>query len=162
MEKRTPAYQDQLKALWRAIAQHFRDEPTIAGYDLVNEPSPPNRAAWSNLAEAIISEIRAEDTNHLIIVERALEGGWGELFLVSDTNVMYDVHLYLTQQYCLQFDNCYGDGGYYPDPEIGVKPLNLDYLNGRIHESKTPTVPPGNSVHDDAAAFSRWYRNGRH
>jgi hypothetical protein len=34
----TPANQDRLVALWRAIATHTAKEPMIAGYDLLNEP----------------------------------------------------------------------------------------------------------------------------
>ena len=33
-----PEMQDRLIALWTAIARHCKGEPTVAGYDLLNEP----------------------------------------------------------------------------------------------------------------------------
>jgi len=32
--------QEHLIAVWRRLAMHYRDEPTVLGYDLLNEPIP--------------------------------------------------------------------------------------------------------------------------
>ena len=34
-------FQDRTVVLWEAIARHYRDEPWVAGYDLINEPADP-------------------------------------------------------------------------------------------------------------------------
>ncbi len=33
-------YRDLTISLWRQLAQRYRDEPVVAGYDLLNEPLP--------------------------------------------------------------------------------------------------------------------------
>ena len=36
----SPQEQEHLIAIWRRLATHYRDEPTVLGYDLLNEPIP--------------------------------------------------------------------------------------------------------------------------
>jgi hypothetical protein len=36
-----PRYRRLTIELWRRLAAHYHDEPTILGYDLVNEPISP-------------------------------------------------------------------------------------------------------------------------
>ncbi len=36
---------DRLRSQWRQVAERYRNEPVIAGYDLVNEPIVPTRTA---------------------------------------------------------------------------------------------------------------------
>jgi hypothetical protein len=62
-----------LTELWQMLALRYKDEPAVAGYDLLNEPLPN----WFNahndklmpLYAKLIAAIRAVDTNHLIILE---------------------------------------------------------------------------------------------
>ncbi|MGR3178170.1 MAG: glycoside hydrolase family 5 protein [Candidatus Anammoxibacter sp.] len=95
-----------LRNLWKAIATKYVNEPTIAGFDLLNEPSPPEVTDWETFAQQIIDDIRAVDTNHLIIIEyvNAIvteSGSFGDLSLdsaqvsVTDNNLMYDFHIYV-------------------------------------------------------------------
>ena len=69
-------------ALWREIARRYADEPTIGGYDILNEPNWDFGAAGGGhgceetgnaplraLMMRITGAIRAEDTRHLIVVE---------------------------------------------------------------------------------------------
>jgi aryl-phospho-beta-D-glucosidase BglC (GH1 family) len=98
--------QTRLVALWKEIAYRYREEKTIAGFDLVNEPLVSESVdQWKDLANEIIREIREVDNNHLIIVEQLLAVGpnyehMGDqdyiTFLVDDpyNNVMYDFHFY--------------------------------------------------------------------
>ena len=39
-----PKYQDRLVQLWAKIATRYQDEPTVAAYDLLNEPLPERTA----------------------------------------------------------------------------------------------------------------------
>jgi len=104
--------QERLKALWKAIAERYKNESTIAAYDLLNEPLPPNSAQeWKSLAEKIIVEIRTVDSQHLIIVENTLNidsqpnaADQPELlqFVVDDNNVLYDFHFYRPFDYTSQ------------------------------------------------------------
>src|SRR3954469_21582139 len=36
----SPSAQEQLLTVWRNLANHYREEPVILGYDLMNEPLP--------------------------------------------------------------------------------------------------------------------------
>lgn len=89
-------------AMWRAIAERYRAEPTIAGLDILNEPIPTKSIEqWQELAEATISEIRHVNQHHIVFVERvnAVGGNWSEnadmnFFKVSDPNVVYQFHFY--------------------------------------------------------------------
>jgi len=86
--------------LWRCIARRYRDEPVIAGYDLLNEPLPDeyqhtyaNDLVW--LYKELTSAIREVDPNHLIIYEglhRATD--WSIFTEVWDPNSMLQFHRY--------------------------------------------------------------------
>ncbi|MCL1858149.1 MAG: glycoside hydrolase family 5 protein [Oscillospiraceae bacterium] len=79
-----PANQERAVALWTAIAERYKDEIAIGGYDILNEPIYPTGSgeyptqdqldeafeAWRSLAQRITDGIRSVDENHIIIVER--------------------------------------------------------------------------------------------
>jgi len=60
--------------LWRELARRYRDDPTVLGYDLLNEPLPNE---WQHiypgellaLYEELTAAIREVDPNHLIMYE---------------------------------------------------------------------------------------------
>jgi hypothetical protein len=60
--------------LWRELARRYRDDPTVLGYDLLNEPLPNE---WQHiypgeliaLYEEITAAIREVDQNHIIMYE---------------------------------------------------------------------------------------------
>lgn len=105
-----PANQDRFVALWKEIARRYKDEPALAGYDLLNEPVVAGDAgAWERLARRTTWAIREIDPAHAIFVERlnAVMRGpgsspdWSEdrngkmnFFLLDDTNVVYEFHFY--------------------------------------------------------------------
>ena len=85
--------QDDLVALWISIADRYKNESTIMGYDLVNEPCPVRLNSetaqqaldkWGNLASNIATGIRSVDSNHILFVEPAIcvlnqDGIWENL-----------------------------------------------------------------------------------
>lgn len=81
-----PRYQAELIELWRLLAEHYRDEPVVAGYDLINEPLPEwNKGYYPLLIplyEKIIHAVRTVDTNHCVILEGV---HWATDFSVFDT-----------------------------------------------------------------------------
>ncbi|MBO0611373.1 cellulase family glycosylhydrolase [Thiothrix fructosivorans] len=81
----------RLENLWVAIAQRYRNETTIAAYDLINEPHVNN---WFTYAQTVINNIRAVDPNHLIDVEVSFHPSDTGMYKLADNNILYDVHWY--------------------------------------------------------------------
>ena len=94
-----PRYRQLTVALWRALAEHYRDDPTILGYDLLNEPiSPYNDMDYLNprlepLYREIVAAIRGVDTNHAVLLAGAQ---WSISFAAFgrpfDANAIYTYH----------------------------------------------------------------------
>ena len=95
-------YQDQLVALWQAIARRYKEEPTVAGYDLLNEPLPEGsgaakkfKAGLEPLYKRVTIAIRAIDPKHMIILEGAdWSGDWSVFSEPFDNNLVYQFHYY--------------------------------------------------------------------
>lgn len=81
-----------LVSFWQDVARHYADQPTIAGYDLVNEPAPPAAAEWYQLGQQIHDAIAAVDLRHLVIFESTASGLFSAR--LRGTNVVYSDHLY--------------------------------------------------------------------
>ncbi len=85
--------------IWKQIAQHYKNNPGVAGYDLINEPTgAPNSSAVWNMYDRMYDAIRPVDPDHLIIMEGAF-GNWDWDMLPNPatfgwTNVMYQMHEY--------------------------------------------------------------------
>lgn len=91
--------------LWKELAEHYKDEPTIIAYDLLNEPVaseffPQDTAMFKRELEAlfrrVISDIRTVDTNHVVMVSGAYWGQDYTLFndINYDDNLMFTCHRY--------------------------------------------------------------------
>lgn len=95
-------YQDQLVNLWRTIADRYKDEPTVAGYDLLNEPLPQRTGAagkYRHLVEPlykrITQAIREVDPKHMIILEGVdWANDWSIFTKRFDENLVYQFHYY--------------------------------------------------------------------
>ncbi|HEY3620655.1 MAG TPA: cellulase family glycosylhydrolase [Candidatus Sulfotelmatobacter sp.] len=100
---KSPQEQEHLISIWRRLATHYRDEATVLGYDLLNEPIPhfPKLAPLNSLLEPLYKtlsgEIRKVDTHHILFLGGAQ---WDSNFSVFgkpfDTNVAYTFHKYWT------------------------------------------------------------------
>ena len=96
-------------ALWKKIAERYKNEQWIAGYDILNEPNwgfadpvndrngikEPMNAPLKKLLEDITSAIREADKNHIIIIEG---NGWGNnyngVLPTWDKNMVLSFHKY--------------------------------------------------------------------
>jgi len=93
--------QQQYLSTWERIARHYRNEPTVLGYDLLNEPLPnyPSVAQMNALLEPLYKRvavvIRKVDSHHILILEAA---HWDTDFTVFgapfDSNTIYEFHHY--------------------------------------------------------------------
>jgi hypothetical protein len=83
--------------LWYRLAERYRNEPWIGGYDLINETNFPleGNESLRKLLTEITGAIRQVDTNHIIFIEgnhfatdfRGLTPPW-------DNNMVYSFHKY--------------------------------------------------------------------
>lgn len=146
-----PENQNRLVALWQAIAQRYKDETIIAGYDLVNEPIAYSLKDWEGLAKRLVSAIREVDPNHLIIVERlnGVKGDWTtydhlNFFLIPDPNIAYTFHFYHPFEFTHQNTSWTGmpADGSYPDESILMVPSDTRWYTATFDN---PTIPPGNT-----------------
>lgn len=103
------AHQKKTIALWRKIAERYKDEPWIGGYDIINEPNfgfedPANdknglkekkNGPLKKLMMEITKAIRKVDNKHIIIIEG---NGWGNnysgILPPWDSNMVLSFHKY--------------------------------------------------------------------
>ncbi|MET3035743.1 cellulase family glycosylhydrolase [Chryseobacterium sp. NRRL B-14859] len=94
-------------SLWKRLAERYKNEPWIGGYDIINEPNinftgknPNGTDEMSNaplwkLQKDITTAIREVDKDHIIFIEG---NGWGNnyngLIPVWDDNMAFSFHKY--------------------------------------------------------------------
>jgi endoglucanase len=62
-------FQDRTVWLWEVLADRYKDNPWVAGYNLLNEPSDPTRERLDPFYRRVVSAIRAVDPAHIIFLE---------------------------------------------------------------------------------------------
>jgi hypothetical protein len=99
----SPLEQEHLIAIWRRLATHYRDEPAVLGYDLLNEPIPhfPKLATLNSSLEPLYKklsgEIRKVDAHHILFLGGAQwDGNFSVFGKPFDANVAYTLHKYWT------------------------------------------------------------------
>jgi len=93
-----PEWRKRVIAAAGHMAEHFADNPGIAGYDMINEPEPSSKEALHSFYSDIIKEIRKYDKNHIIILENCHFSPECEKILFGgeyeDSNIMLSPHYY--------------------------------------------------------------------
>jgi aryl-phospho-beta-D-glucosidase BglC (GH1 family) len=85
--------------MWWQIANHYKGNATVAGYDLLNEPTgAPNNSDVINAYVSLYNSVRSADPSHIIFIEGTW-GNWDWSMLPSPssegwTNVVYEMHEY--------------------------------------------------------------------
>jgi len=95
--------QDLMTNIWVKIAQRYKNEPVILGYDIVNEPiahyfnaelSTLNPALFS-LYKRIVKEVRSVDKRHSIFLNGSVWSTNFDVFKeIIDDNIVYEFHKY--------------------------------------------------------------------
>lgn len=90
------ALRDTVIGLWGHIARHYRDQPWVAAYDIVNEPALVKDAAvFNDFYRKVIAEIRRHDERHIIFIEgNAFTTDFSMLDPVDDPQIAYEFHFY--------------------------------------------------------------------
>ncbi len=88
---------DKLVALWTRIADRYKDNEWIGGYDLINEThwDLPGGVALRELYEKITTGIRSVDTKHILFIEgNSYANDHTGLLPPWDDNLVYSFHKY--------------------------------------------------------------------
>ena len=88
---------DKLVALWTRIADRYKDNEWIGGYDLINEThwDLSGNALLREVFEDITAGIRSVDTNHIIFIEgNSYANDHSGLTPPWDDNIVYSFHKY--------------------------------------------------------------------
>ncbi|MDD5727602.1 MAG: cellulase family glycosylhydrolase [Victivallales bacterium] len=99
---------ETLTMAWRKLATHYRNNPVIYGYDLLNEPVASNYikgksgSPWEIMVKHLVKAIREIDPNTPIIVEWFLNNNLSDYFLVEDPHIIYSPHFYRPKEYVYQ------------------------------------------------------------
>ena len=95
--------QDLMTEIWVKIAEKYKNEPLIIGYDIVNEPIAHyfnDELPYLNhqlflLYKRIVTEIRKVDNEHTIFLNGSNWSGNFDVFEeIIDSNIVYEFHKY--------------------------------------------------------------------
>lgn len=102
------ANQQKTIALWQKLAQHYAGDPSIGGYDIINEPNwgfedpkdirgtrEKSNKPLRQLLMQITSAIRQVDSTHIIIIEgNGFGNNYNGIFPLWDNNMVLSFHKY--------------------------------------------------------------------
>lgn len=94
-------YQKRYSAMWKEIASHYKDSRAIAGYDVMNEPVPPDQASLVRAYRDIVDSIRSTGDRHVIFLQYALKAGIEPTALEGE-NIAYSFHYYAPTEFTHQ------------------------------------------------------------
>jgi len=98
------AFQHRAAALWVFLADRYKDEAGVAGYDLLNETVLNDPKAMNKYYHAAIKAIRTVDRRHIIFVEG---NRWAQdiecLDLFEDDNLVLGIHFYEPLEFTFNF-----------------------------------------------------------
>lgn len=111
-----PVCQDTMELLWKTIAKRYKDNPTVAAYNIMNEPNVSYRFGCKNkynpfssktykmvhsVYDRMIKAIREVDKDHIITVEFIiLPGSLPDPKEMNWDNIMYQAHYYFPHPAC--------------------------------------------------------------
>lgn len=97
-------FRRQYLAIWRKIAQRYKEEAAIAGYDVLNEPVLNNPRLLTRFYHEVVREIRRVDRGHILFLEANL---WGQQLKPMgrpwDKNIVYSIHVYQPLNFTFNF-----------------------------------------------------------
>ncbi len=99
-------YRERTFCLWEAVADRFKDEPALLGYDVLNEPvlGKERKKELKQFYQALIRRIRRIDKQHLLFIEG---NTWAQdIDFLKDliaANIHLSIHTYLPLSYTFNF-----------------------------------------------------------
>jgi aryl-phospho-beta-D-glucosidase BglC (GH1 family) len=91
---RDRAFQDRGVHLWERIADRYRDQPWVAGYNLINEPADPTGAVIGPFCARLVAAVRAVDPRHMLFLDGNRYATDFSMFAEPYENTIYACHDY--------------------------------------------------------------------
>jgi endoglucanase len=104
-------FQDRTVWLWERIAEHYRSNPWVAGYNVMNEPADPTGERLEPFYYRVTEAIRRIDPDHVLFLEGNRYSTEFHMFGKPLPNVVYTNHDYALPGFV--------DGGPYPGESRG-------------------------------------------
>lgn len=105
-------FQDRVVNLWERIADHYRGNPWVAGYNPINEPADESRVTVGRFYSRLVKAIRAVDNDHILFLDGNTYSTEFDIFAEPWENTVYVCHDYVRAGL--------GSGGPYPGETDGV------------------------------------------
>jgi len=112
-------FQDRVLHLWEVIAERYKGQPWVAGYDLINEPADPTGEMVFPYYKRLYETVRRVDPKHIMFIEGDKYSTEFDIFTEIWDDVVYTNHDYA--------DPGFIDGGHYPGYSRG-RYVNKDTL----------------------------------
>ncbi|BEP14036.1 hypothetical protein acdb102_23470 [Acidothermaceae bacterium B102] len=106
-----PHFQDRVAHLWGVIAERYKGNPWVAGYNLMNEPADESRTVVGPVYRRLFEAVRAVDPDHIIFLDGNTYSTEFDFFAEPWDNVIYTLHDYVAAGL--------GRGGDYPGTTDG-------------------------------------------
>jgi endoglucanase len=100
----TPEFQKRCAALWKAIAEHYKNDNTVYACDLLNEPfSAKDVQNWTAAHDLIYDAIRSVSPNVILVMEDGYKlekpeykekGFFPDPNALGWENIVYSIHFY--------------------------------------------------------------------
>lgn len=121
---RHPHFQDRVENIWKAIADHYKNNTWVAGYNLMNEPADETRAVVGPLYRRLFEAVRAIDPNHTIFLDGNTYSTEFDMFDAEPwPNTVYSLHDYVASGL--------GRGGDYPGYTDGTY-IDREYARNKF------------------------------
>jgi endoglucanase len=104
-------FQDRTVNLWEVIAERYKGNPWVAGYNPINEPADPTEQTIMPFYRRLYEAIRGADPDHMIFLEGNRYSQDFHMFGEPWENVVYTNHDYALPGFV--------DGGPYPGVSRG-------------------------------------------
>lgn len=117
-------FQDRALHLWEVIARRYKNQPWVAGYDLINEPAEPTGKKLFPYYKRLRDAIRKIDPAHILFLEGDRYAAEFQNFTEVWSNVVYTNHDYATPGFIYGGDYPGTTNGRYYDKDT----LEKDFL----------------------------------
>jgi endoglucanase len=87
-------FQDRVVQLWQALAERYRGDPWVAGYNLLNEPGDPSGEVVGPFYDRLVSAVREIDGEHIVFVDGNTYSTDFSMFSEPYENAVFACHDY--------------------------------------------------------------------